>query len=115
MINQNYYQSYLKYKMKYLELKQLYKGGNPQTEEECIKIRDKIDEKILEIKKGTINTFEEAKRIYFQTLSPEEIKKYEECLKVIYEAKLLKHRMPVPPQLPEDLRKDSLITGKSWI
>ena len=112
MINQNYYKSYLKYKMKYLELKQLFKGGNPQTEEECIKIRDKIDEKILEIKKETKNTFEEAKRIYFQTLSPEKIEKYEVCLKVIDEANALRLRTLVPPQLPEDVRRYSLITGK---
>ena len=118
MINQNYYQSYLKYKKKYLELKQLYKGGKPFTEAQAIKFRDKIDEKVSENRKEP-DTFEQARRKYFKTLSSEIIEQYEEALKAIAEANALKlaslkNGPPIPPKLPEEERRFSLGHGTSW-
>ena len=119
MNNQNYYQSYLKYKKKYLELKRLYKGGKPFTESQAIEFRDNIDQKVSENRKEP-DTFEQARRKYFITLSPKIIEKYEEALKVIAEANALKmgslkNGPPIPPDLPEEERRYSLAHGTSWV
>jgi hypothetical protein len=53
MNNQNYYQSYLKYKKKYLELKKLYIGGKPIGT--CLKFIADVHAEVAEGKKDDPN------------------------------------------------------------
>jgi hypothetical protein len=106
MVNQNYYQSYLKYKKKYLELKKLSIGGNPlETYDECLahynKVRMEIDQAYP--REGD-TSLEDAEKKYFSTKSPEERSNYKKC-----EQKLIEfaRQKPKEKKMPTQQEKEA--------